>query len=135
MRPAKAEIELFAVRREVAFEFRFDSKILYLGGESSLTLNAPHPGNAALVNHARDMVRLGFKSWKGTVEYGRLHKGCRENGTVEKTVIPSLWKVRGRELNKKRGEGTYKRLIDNTTHPNRISASDYEAFKALEYGT
>ncbi len=42
--------------------------------------------------HARDMVWLGFKPWKGSMINARPNEGASENGAVEKAMIPSLWK-------------------------------------------
>jgi hypothetical protein len=82
---------LSALCHEVAFKLFFKSEILDMRHKGSLTLDTPISGNAAFMNHAGYVVRLGFKPWKGSVIYARLNEGGRENGTVEKAMIPRLW--------------------------------------------
>jgi hypothetical protein len=38
------------------------------------------------MSHAKDMVPLGVKPWKGLIIYARLKEGGRENEAVEKKL-------------------------------------------------
>jgi hypothetical protein len=69
----------------------FDSEVLELMHEISLAFDAPKLGCAAFVDHARDVVRLGFEPWKGPVIDTGLEEASCENGAVEKAMSPGPW--------------------------------------------
>jgi hypothetical protein len=60
MQPIKVVFKMGALCCEAVFKPCFDSKILELREDGSLTLDTPSPGNTAFMNHARDVVWLGF---------------------------------------------------------------------------
>jgi len=60
MRSIKAIFEMGALCCEAAFKPCFDSKILDFRKNGSLSLDTSSPGNTAFMNHARDVVWLGF---------------------------------------------------------------------------
>jgi hypothetical protein len=60
MQSIEAVFEMCALCCEAVFKPCFDSKILYLRENISLTLDTPSPGNTAFMDHARDVVWLWF---------------------------------------------------------------------------
>jgi len=56
--------ELSALCHEAIFKPCFYLEIFGLREKDSLTLDTPTPGSTAFINHARDMVWLGFKPWE-----------------------------------------------------------------------